>query len=50
MNKKIKMLVIPSDKFGVGHWRSKRPHEFIQEHYPDEFDVDIMYMENIPQY
>lgn len=50
MAKKIKMLVIPSDRFGVGHWRSKKPHEYIQEHYSDDFDIDIMYPENIPQF
>ena len=45
-NKKIKMLVIPSDKSGVGSWRSVWPHVYIQEHYQDEFDIDIVY--NLP--
>lgn len=46
MVKKIKMLVIPSDKSGVGAFRSVWPHVYIAEHYPDEFDVDIVY--NMP--
>ena len=40
--KKIKVLVVPSDEFGVGLYRSKRPHEKLQELYGDEFDVQIM--------
>ena len=48
MNKKIKMLVIPSDKTGVGKFRSIDPHVYIAEHYNDDFDVDIMYLEDIP--
>lgn len=43
MSKKIKMLVIPSDRTGVGKFRSVSPHVYIQEHYGDEFDVDIVY-------
>ena len=43
MSKKIKMLVIPSDRTGVGKFRSVAPHTYIQEHYGDEFDVDIVY-------
>ena len=46
MNKKIKMLVIPSDKSGCGKFRSVDPHLYIAEHYSDEFDVDIVY--NLP--
>ena len=42
MDKKIKMLVIPSDNHGVGHFRSIWPHQYIQEHYGDEFDIDIV--------
>lgn len=48
MNKKIKMLVIPSDRTGVGKFRSVDPHVYIAEHYNDDFDVDIMYLEDIP--
>lgn len=47
MDKKIKMLVIPSDRFGVGFYRSLNPHTFIAEHYKDEFDIDIIY--DLPQ-
>lgn len=47
MDKKIKMLVIPSDRFGCGKFRSVDPHVYIGEHYKDEFDVDIVY--NMPQ-
>ena len=43
MDKKIKMLVIPSDRTGVGKFRSVDPHVYIGEHYADEFDVDIVY-------
>ena len=43
MDKKIKMLVIPSDKTGCGLFRSVGPHKYIAEHYGDEFDVDIIY-------
>lgn len=48
MDKKIKMLVIPSDRSGCGKFRSVSPHVYIAEHYKDEFDVDIMYMGDIP--
>lgn len=47
-NKKIRMLVIPSDRTGVGKFRSIDPHTYIQAHYPDEFDIDIVYIEDIP--
>ena len=46
MDKKIKMLVIPSDTTGVGKFRSVDPHVYIAEHYGDEFDVDVVY--NMP--
>ena len=46
MGKKIKMLVIPSDRTGVGKFRSVDPHVYIAEHYGDEFDIDIVY--NMP--
>lgn len=47
MDKKIKMLVIPSDRTGVGKFRSVDPHVYIAEHYGDEFDIDIVY--SMPQ-
>lgn len=40
---KIKVLVIPSDKSGVGKWRSVDPHVNLQNLYPDDFHVDINY-------
>lgn len=43
MDKKIKMLVIPSDRTGCGKFRSVDPHVYIQEHYGNEFDIDIAY-------
>lgn len=43
MENKIKMLVIPSDKYGCGKFRSVDPHVFLNEAYPDKFDVDIVY-------
>ena len=46
MDKKIKMLVIPSDRSGCGKFRSVDPHVYIAEHYGDEFDIDIVY--NMP--
>ena len=43
MMSKIKILVIPSDRTGVGKFRSVDPHIFLQNQYPDEFHVDIDY-------
>jgi glycosyltransferase involved in cell wall biosynthesis len=40
---KIKVLVVPSDRSGVGKFRSVDPHIFLQNQYPDEFHVDIIY-------
>ena len=40
---KIKVLVIPSDRTGVGKFRSVDPHIFLQKLYPDDFHVDIIY-------
>lgn len=48
MNKKIKILVIPSDKSGCGFFRSLQPHLFLKENYGDLFDIDIIYQ--IPNY
>lgn len=39
--KKIRVLVVPSDTFGVGLYRSKRPHEKLQELFGDDFEVEI---------
>jgi glycosyltransferase involved in cell wall biosynthesis len=43
MSKQIKVLVLPSDKSGVGLFRSVNPHIFLQNEFPDEFYVDINY-------
>ncbi len=39
--KKIKVLVIPSDREGVGYFRSIKPHVYMRENYSDLFDIDI---------
>lgn len=38
---KINVLVIPSDRSGVGKFRSMDPHIFLQSKYPEEFHVEI---------
>jgi glycosyltransferase involved in cell wall biosynthesis len=43
MSEKIKVLVLPSDKTGVGKFRSLDPHVYLQNMYPDDFHVDIDY-------
>ena len=43
MKEKINVLVIPSDRTGVGKFRSVDPHIFLQTTYPDDFHVDIVY-------
>ena len=40
---KIKVLVHPSDRTGVGYFRSTKPHVTLEELYPEEFHVDIDY-------
>ncbi len=40
---KINVLVLPSDRTGVGKFRSVDPHIFLQNNYSDEFHVDIDY-------
>ena len=49
MEEKIKILVIPSDNFGVGRYRSISPHIYIQENYSDLFDIDIVFLKDFPQ-
>jgi hypothetical protein len=41
--KKIKVLAIPSDRTGVGKFRSVDPHVCLQNNHSDEFHVDIDY-------
>ena len=43
MNEKINVLVLPSDRTGVGKFRSVDPHIFLQNLYPDDFHIDIDY-------
>ena len=43
------MLVVPSDRTGVGRYRSISPHVYIGEHYGEEFDVDIVYINDFPK-
>ena len=40
---KIKVLVVPSDRTGVGKFRSVDPHVFLQNLYGNDFHVDIIY-------
>lgn len=42
MSKK-KILVLPSDKGGVGKYRSVDPHVRLQELYPEDYHIDINY-------
>lgn len=43
MNNKINILVVPSDRFGVGRYRSIAPHVALNEQYGNDFDIDINY-------
>lgn len=43
MNKKIKVLVVPSDRTGVSFFRSTKPHLYLEQMFPEEFHVDIDY-------
>jgi glycosyltransferase involved in cell wall biosynthesis len=43
MSKQIKVLVLPSDRSGVGKFRSIDPHLFLQSEYSSEFYIDINY-------
>jgi glycosyltransferase involved in cell wall biosynthesis len=40
---KVRVLVIPSDRTGVGKFRSVDPHIMLQNKYPNDFHVDIEY-------
>ena len=42
-NRKINVLVVPSDKFGVGFYRSVGPHTTLDKLYSDIFEVEIKY-------
>lgn len=43
MSKKLKILVVPSDRTGVSYYRSTKPHIALETMFPDEFHVDIDY-------
>jgi len=40
---KFKVLALPSDRTGVGKFRSVDPHIFLQNAFGDDFHVDIVY-------
>lgn len=40
---KIRVLVLPSDRSGVGKFRSVEPHIFLQNKYSEDFHIDIDY-------
>ena len=44
---KINVLVLPSDKSGVGKFRSVDPHVMLQNMYPNDFHIDIDYEPNV---
>lgn len=44
---KIRVLVVPSDRTGVGQFRSINPHLALEKQFPDEFKVDIDYTPKI---
>jgi glycosyltransferase involved in cell wall biosynthesis len=41
--RKIKVLVLPSDRTGVGKFRSVDPHVMLQNNHSEEFHIDIDY-------
>lgn len=43
VEKKIKVLVVPSDRTGVSWFRSTKPHITLEKNYPEEFHIDIEY-------
>jgi len=47
---KINVLVLPSDRTGVGKFRSVDPHISLQNLYPDDFHVDIDYEPNVSDF
>lgn len=44
--RKINILVVPSDRFGVGYYRSVNPHTKLNSLFGNEFDVTIDYFPN----
>ena len=47
MKEKIKLLVVPSDRTGVGKFRSIDPHIFLQNNYSEDFHVDIVFQPDL---
>lgn len=45
--KKIKVLIVPSDTQGVGHFRSIWPAQAMEKHFSDEVEVEINHQPNI---
>ena len=45
-NKRINVLVVPSDRFGVGFYRSVNPHTYLDKLYGKEFEIEINYQPN----
>lgn len=45
-DRKINVLVVPSDTFGVGHYRSVSPHVYLDKLYGNEFIIEIKYNPN----
>ena len=50
MSKKINILVLPSDRSGVGKFRSVDPHVCLQKLYPEDVHVDIEFDINYDDY
>jgi len=50
MSNKINVLVLPSDKSGVGKFRSVDPHIHLQNLYPNDFHIDIDYEPKVNDY
>lgn len=44
MNKKIKILLVPSDTQGVGHFRTIWPAQSLRKNFSDEIEVDVNHM------
>lgn len=49
-NKKIKILMAPSDSQGVGHFRNIWPAQALEKYHSDEFDVEINLNPNAENY
>lgn len=47
LGRKIKILVVPSDRTGVSYFRSTKPHIALENKYPDDFHVEIEYEANL---